>query len=605
MKRMRSSMSGGGGNGRLQQRNQSEGGIVYSKTDGKEQAVNTIPPTEATFMTEIGGIDGNLFDSSQALSASSAPTFQCNPTVQGCKRFVEDGFFDTNGLFTFTEENNFVQLILYEIYSDVPNIHAFYQPKTCFIDMGGAMKWAMSNTKNLPRQYQMERLQQELAFAIMASFGIAWPRFCWWNNNAVCSGGAGAIASQQSSQNPTYFPQLNPVDAGYGNYDSSMFQQLCPIPPMILVQIRGGGQLMISINPRFENYYYPYRQFYLQMMTPRLGGVLDQGTYPATPYLNAGLLNGTYGWYEKGPYVFGFGIRNQSTGEYHDLFWTPSNVPSDPTLQLIGSDFAAVPANGFNYSNQGEFNAAVASRKLQKVVIGNLPCLLANSRYYFIRSPELTRGQLMPFVSSQTACAPFDTVGVMWEDVLTGNKVRDVSGSEGLGNIFSSTTIHMNPWFSITNYSLFLETEFGEEIQSLNSSSIIQGQDVNATAIKDNTNFITFSFVYNEKLSDQNNNVLNSPAFIVPAMYNAYAPVWKKQVNNGGYNVHMDLWRLCQNRTLIKFNVTLSTPALPTSPINNNSLYSQIQQLWYSTALTLGYEKAAERSVHFIRAITN
>lgn len=591
-------------------RQRSSGWGPYSSYGGhipQGQSIIRLPPTESSFITELGGkgADDGLIGGTQGHNSS----FQSSSGLGGCQRLIEDGLFDNNSLYTMTEENNFVQFLLYDFYKNTSTTIVL-QPRTCFIDLGGPLKLAISK-KGSSLTEEIQRLQQELTFALTASFGISWPRFCWWNLEYVYPGSPW----KKSVDNHYYYPQCNPVDAKMGGDASgAMFIQSNSYPPLILVQLIGVSQLSFSINPDFVELY-PDHDFYMQLLTPRMEGIFSIGTYPAKTYLNPNLINGQNGWFEKGPYIFGFGFRDASTSLFHDIYDTDTNPNATDSLTFISQDFETTRVLTFASGTEADrieiTNNNCEARKLQKVVLANMPCTLINSRYYYIRSPELSVNQIMPFLSSVDAGAPGDTIGVLWDSLPQGNISRDISGEHGFGFI-STTAKEINPMFNQTNYSLFIETEWAEVVgTNMQSSSnlIIQGEDMKSKTIKDTTNHFSNYIPDIWKLVAVGGGTVNPTLSTFPTIYDVYCPSWKTTADgSSNYDSQFDIEKLCRNRLLWNYYTSQDTPPTPTSvppstPPLKSPNYDNIQRIWSSTFVTAGTQKPSEKSVHFMRAI--
>lgn len=599
-------------------------GPYASYTPVDDSTVTRLPPTESSFMTELGGwgADDNVIQGGQ-----SRKTFHNSSGLNGCQRLISDGLFDCNGYYTFTEENNFVQLVLYDFYKpDEMGTEIQLQPRTCFIDLGGPLKLALSNRGDGDAE-QMKRLIQELVYTINASFGTCWPRFCWWNNEVLCPGSDW----KKSCDNQYYYPQANPVDDNMdGNLAAAMFIQDPANVPLILCQIIGVSQLCFSINPAFQALYTQH-DFYLQLMTPRMSPIFTNGNYPAKPYLNPNLINGCNGWFCKGPYVFGFGFRDSETRGADGMFieddgcgggsqllggdgftdiYGPSFI-STAELDLMGGDFTETTTITFTSDTQYlAVNSACAMRCLQKVVLANMPCTLTNSRYYVVRSPELSSGQILPFLCNieSGGSVTEDTMGLLWNTVLSGNRPRDISGDYGI-NTYSTTAKEVNPMFNLTDYRLFIETEWMSLASSLcmnsNNMLTVQGEDMVSMRVKNSTLYYSNQIPSIYDLKDTEGNAINTTRNSFPSLYDSLAPSWKTEATGStNYDSQMDVQRVCRNRLLIRYNTTADDPPLPTSvPDVNTPNYFPIEDLWNSSLVTAGLQKTADKSVHFIRAI--
>ena len=583
-------------------------------------AVTRLPPTESSFMTELGG-------NGVEQSADDGIRFQNNCGLNGCQRLIEDGFFDVNGIYTLTEENHFVQLVLYDFYKSSPeSTEIALQPRTCFIDLGGAMKLALSKRGDSDAT-QIQYLLQELTYTINASFGIAWPRFCWWNSEII----APASDWKKSVDNEFYYPQANPVDDNMGTTAAAMFiQSPSDATPIILCQIIGVSQLCFSINPNFQAEH-PGHRYFMQLMTPRMSPMFTLGTYPAYPYLNPNLINGCNGWFRKAPYVFGFGFRSVSSvgnpdtvmggcgdnssmstfldGDgFVDIYG--SALVTTPELDLIGNDFVTTTLlTDITPENEEiQINAACYARKLQKVVIANMPCTLTNSRYYVIRSPELSQNQILPFltnVESGSAIAE-DTLGILWNTIVNGNRPRDISGNYGI-NTITPACKEVNPMFNLTNYRLWLESEWSSVASVLSNNSnnmlLVQGEDLVSRLVKDNTVYFSNRIPSIYSLEQINGNAVDATLFSFPACYDSFLPSWKTKITNT--DSQFDVQQVGRNRLLVRYLVTTEDPILPTS-IPNVSIpirYEPIVEQWSSAQMMAGLQKSAEKSVHFMRAV--
>lgn len=575
----------------------------YGTRMAQNKAIIRLPPTESSFITELGGT--GVSDGISVGSQGPSVSFESSSGLGGCQRLIEDGFFDNNSYYTFTEENNFVQLLLYDFYKNSSTTIAL-QPRTCFIDMGGALKLALSK-KGGSAGEQIQRLQQEITFSLLASFGITWPRFCWWNLDTIYPGSPW----KKSVDNQFYYPQANPTDDYFdGTSDvGAMFIQSADSVPLILVQLIGVSQLTFSINPAFQAAN-PDHDFYLQLMTPRLDPIFTNGTYPASLYLNQNLINGQNGWFEKGPYVFGFGFWDASTSQFHDIYDTDTSPIATTPLEFIYNDFLSTTVLTF-FTEEDRItitNNNCEARKLQKIVIANFPFTLVNSRYNFIRSPELSSNQVIPFLSSTDAGAPGDTIGILWNDLTNGNLSRDISGHHGV-NVISTTAKEINPMFNQSLYTLFIETEWADVIgSSMQSSSnfIIQGEDSRSRALKDNTVFFSNRIPSIWKLLPI---TLDPTLESFPTLYDGYCPAWKTTSDSSSnYDTQLDIQKFCRNRLLWNYLTTQASPPLPTSAPDltyptKSPNYDAIQQRWSSSFLTTGTLKPSEKSVHFMRAI--
>lgn len=564
-------------------------------------AVIRLPPTESSFITELGGkgADEGLG------SVSMGNIFQNNVGLGGCQRIIEDGMFDCNGYYTFTEENNFVQLILYDFYNREED-NVYLQPRTCFIDLGGALKYSISKRGEAGGEgVQMSRLIDELIYTINASFGISWPRFCWWNNEIL----APLNAFKKSCENEYYTPQSNPVDLNMGTVTAAMFQQRDDAIPMILCQKIGVNQLCFSINPAFQEAH-PGHDFYLQLCTPRLSPIFTRGTYPAMKYLNPNLINGKNGWFRKGYFVFGFGYRDKFADEYFDIYQTESMMNSqigDTALSTIADDFVTTTTASFGSEETYAqvVNALCTTRLLQKVVIANLPCTLTNSRYYAINSPELSTNQIMPFISSKDCGGTTEsTTGIIWNTVINGNRPRDITGKLG-ERFISKTCKEINPMFNLTNYTLTISTELGGLIESNQSQTIIEGEDAKTKLIKDSTLFFSNRIPITYEIKDISGNTIDPQIISFPDCYDSLAPDWMISTN-GNYDTQFDIEKVCRNRLLIRYDTVdwgEETPSPDVAPNINYGNYKKINDLWNSSLLTYGLEKTSEKSVHFMRAV--
>lgn len=559
-----------------------------------------LPPCQGSFITELGGSGPEGGSVGGAISNGSSYTLSAG--LGGCQKLIEDGFFDNNALYNFTEENNFVQLLLFDLYS-VSDIEFIPQPRTCYIDFG-ALKLSLSNIGNSPQQ-SLLRLQQEITFALTASFGISWPRFCMWNCSAFGTTGGFYV----TTDNPYYYPQVNPVDDNNGDVNAAMFIQTTT-PPMILCQLVGASQLAFSVNPAFQAAN-PDHDYYIQLMTPRTKGFLDQGTYPLSQYVNQNLVNGNNGWFEKGPYLMGYGFRDFEDSTFHDIYdendWGQDQF--ETLAQYFNGNFPV-------FYSSGDYNSAAngfcGSLFLQKVTIGNMSMSLVASRYYSIRSAELSTNQVRPFISNTTSATPTDTLGILWDITLDGNVARDATGSSGGASttdsssttaIFSGMTKEVNPMFCLNQYSLYLTNEWGDSPG--NNSILIQGEDALAKTIKDSTVIQSDNLPIFHKLSDQDGNQIDPTIFGFLAIYNSYAPAWKTLPSGATYyDSQFSILRLCRNRTLLRYFWTLDVPVTTASTPTATDGYASIVNLWGSQALVVGEQKPAETSVHFMTTIS-
>lgn len=598
--------------------------IVQQRTSGwgpysgytpiTSSAVTRLPPTESSFMTELGG--SGVEDDQQEI-------FQNNCGLNGCQRIIEDGFFDVNGLYTLTEENHFVQLLLYDFFNNEEG-RISLQPRTCFIDLGGAIKLALSNRGGDDAE-QIRRLIQELTYTINASFGVVWPRFCWWNSERICP----ASPWKRSSDNEHYYPQANPVDDNLGDTAAAMFIQEPETPILILCQVIGVSQLCFSINPAFQAAH-PGHDYYLQLMTPRMSPMFTYGVYPAEPYLNKNLINGLNGWFRKAPYVFGFGFRSVSNvgnievdecssssssfldGDGFTDIYGANTVTTDE-LEQIGLDFVMTNVVDFTDANDQyiQINQACYRRKIQKVVIANMPCTLTNSRYYVIRSPELSQNQILPFLSNIECGSTIteDTLGILWNTIVNGNRPRDISGNYGI-NTITPACKEVNPMFNMSNYRLWLESEWSSIASTLSNNSknmlLVQGEDIQSRVLKDNTVYFSNQIPSIYQLKQINGSAINATINSFPSCYDAYLPSWKTLLDGSNdVDSQFDVQQVSRNRLLIDYEVTTADPIVPES-IPNEEIplkYKPLVNQWGSAVMTAGLQKTSEKSVHFMRAV--
>lgn len=578
----------------------------------QQNAIINLPPSESVLFLELGGNENiqsmKAGETSVALSAG----------LGGCQRIIADGVYDSNGYYNFTEENCFVQLLAYRFkINPSDNTKQYVECCSCYIDMT-ALKLALSASDGAGNDdVVLKRLQEELCFALVGQQCISWPRFCMWNSS-IAPGGC-----NRSSNCKPWMPQGNPVDNSFNNQGFSMFQQT--IPPLLLVQLTGLRQLTFSLNPAYTTYCqdtfgisYPW---FFQLMTPRTQGVLDQGDIPMSLYVNSTLIDGNHGWFERGPYCFGFGYLNYNTSEYVDVYklnnWTTSQFAN-----TIGGDFTSNPTRQINYDATNpwyDINIFCASRFLLPVVVANMPCSLSASRFYFVTSREASLNQVKSFVSSSSQPAPYDTIAMLWDNPLHGNVMRDTTGNIGEDEGLCSNFIkEMNPMFNQDRMSLHIIDEWASSSLVGGSSQAnrhVQCEYSDVCSLKDNAvyNALYKALAMNPTPPTNQNGVAINPitSGFPFAIYSPYVPRWMSTTTfdtTTGFNVQFDVRRYCRNRCLVSFSyLNSSTPytwlSLPGDIATYKPYGNVVSQLWNSSKIEDGELKSGNESIYFMRLI--
>lgn len=568
----------------------------------QQNAIINLPPAQVVLMTELGGNE----DIKQFKGGEM--DIELSAGLGGCQRVISDGFYDTNGYYNFTEENCFVQLLAYRFRPNPSDTtKQFVECISCYIDMG-TLKLSIEENNNLKPEIALKRLQEELCFALTGQQCIGWPRFCMWNSSRAPSN------TYRSSDCKPWMPQGNPVDNSFGNDGFALFQQT--IPPLLTVTLTGCRQITINLNPDYVDYctlnYGKSDPWFFQLMTPRINGILDQGSIPMNGYVNPSFIDGNHGWFERGPFCFGFGFLNYNTGEYVDIYklnnWTISNFTN-----TIGNDFNVNPITQINYDVANPWSDIYTfcqSRYLQATVVASMPCTLCASRFYFIRSRELSLNQVKPFVGSTSQSGPVDTMAILWDEVLEGNRRRDITGTIGEDNgTCTNFTKELNPLYNQNRVSIQIIDEWATN-SLVGGSNIgnrtLQNEYADSDIIKDNAVYKAIYAPLFYTILDQNANPLDPILSGFPyTIYSPYAPRWI--TSTSPYNVQFDVRRYCRNRCLLTFKICLNDPfnwqTIP-GDISTFLPYDEVvTKLWGTSRIEDGEEKPGNDKVLFMSLI--
>lgn len=592
----------------------------------QQNSIINLPPAESVLINELGGNE-----SIQNNQAGNCDT-SLSAGLGGCQKVIEDGFYDNNGYFNFTEEGSFVQLLAYRFRrtNTNPNTQQSVECISCYIDMG-TLKLNIEN-KDIKTEVIIKQLQEEISFALTGSQSISWPRFCMWNSVTAPS------LTRKSYACSPWLPQANPVDDSMLNNAFALFFQTT-IPPLVLVKLTGMRQLTITLNPDYVSYcntnYPPYgsSNWLFQLLTPRTDGLLNISsstgnlTRPPLPseYLNVGLLDGKHGWFQRNPYTFGFGFRKyvESGRSYFCDIYEYNNWDKSNFLSTIGSDFVINQPTIITYDPTRPYydmNQFAKTRFLQPLVVANMPCSMSASRYYLLTSSYISSKQVRPFISTTTSSGPTDTIGIMWDNVINGNIPRDISGSlgEDTGNM-SFFIKEINPMFNNDRFNLIIYDEW--YTRSLSGGGYISNRTLQA--VNNNTANLKDQAIYNAIYiplystttppTNQNGTIIEPTWSGIPYdLYSPYAPSWMKfdsDSHGNGYNVQFDVRRYCRNRCLVSFQYKNSSEPVvdrtPTSSLSTFKPYNIIvQNLWGTSNIEDGEEKPSDKKVHFMRLIT-
>lgn len=576
----------------------------------QQNSIIQLPPSEAMLMNELGG------NQSLTNQQGGQSNVYLSAGLGGCQKAISHGLFDQNGYYNFTEENSIVQLLAYRFKPNPLNNNTqFVECVSCLIDMG-ALKLNLTNAKNVSSRNEIiQRLQQELCFALICQQAISWPRFCMWNSS-IAPGG-----TNQACNCKPWMPQGNPVDDSFGNDGFTCFSQ--NIPPLLNIRLTGLSQLTISVNLYYINYvfntYGVFHPWMIQLMTPRLNGVLDKGVVPMSNYINSTLVDGNHGWFRRGCYVFGFGYFNDELNSYSDIY-EKNNWSTTQFSNTIGYDFSVNPTQLIPYdplNDWKDINIFCKSRFLQFVVVANMPCTLTSSRFYYITSHELSLNQVKSFISSVDKPGPSNTIGILWDDVINGNNARNISGYFGYDEgKYSYLVKELNPMFNQQHISLNIISEWQPNSFMTNDVQIqvLRNENSNLFNVKNNSVYKAcyIPFISGTPPTDQNGVVINPIIKGIPySIYVPYIPPWMDASTVDpaiGFNNQFDILKYCRNRCLVSFSYkNNSAPYIYiTSPTEISTIkpYEDISNsYWQSTLLQDGNEKPAATKVHLTRII--